>query len=108
MNGSVARIFINSRREAVVLDDGSWRQDVERLIAKLEGEIPRAERRRRLPRWLPLAAAAGAVAVAGIVAAVLLLSGGGTGDVEPYVRQVDALLVQSSKTRGSLSALIGD
>ena len=60
------------RRQAFELRDVSWRQDVDDLIRRLEGEEPPGSEQRR---WWPLVAAG--VAVVAIAAVVIALVAGG-------------------------------
>lgn len=53
-----------ARRQAVVLSDGSWRSDVERLVASLQSAIPKASKAPIKPfasRWLLAGAAVAAM-----------------------------------------------
>jgi TIR domain len=61
-------------RQAVVLRDASWHQDVDGLIRSLRGEPPTRQRR----RWLPAAGAAAALLAAGATVWLLLDHGGAT------------------------------
>src|SRR5918992_245014 len=113
-----------SNRNAVELRDARWGDDVGRLIKHLEGLAgPRAQRsapaaettqeppRARPRRLMPLLIGAGVLVLAAVSAAVLLLSGGGSSDQDEtarWVRQTDALLVHSARTRGGLNDLVED
>ena len=63
-------------RQAVILRDVSWHQDVDDLVRRLEGEEPLVTERRR---W-PLLVALGVAAVVGAVVVTLLVRGGDDGD----------------------------
>lgn len=112
-----------SHRNAVELRDARWGDDVARLIKHLEGLAgPRAQRSmpqaeaaqeppQARPRWLaPLLIGAGLLVLGAAAAGVLLLSGGGSSkqdELAPYVRETDARLLRSARTRGDLNGLIG-
>ncbi len=50
-----------ARRQAVVLSDGSWRGDVERLVANLQSAVPRARTKPLAHRWALAGAAVAAL-----------------------------------------------
>jgi hypothetical protein len=113
-----------SHRNAVELRDARWGDDIARLIKHLDGlagprgqrSVPPAETAQQPPRarprrLVPLLIGAGVLVLAAVAAAVLLLSGGGSSEEDEmarYVRQTDALLSHSARTRGDLNGLIGD
>jgi outer membrane murein-binding lipoprotein Lpp len=113
-----------SHRNAVELRDARWGDDVARLVKHLDAlagpraprSVPPAETAEQPPRarprrLVPLLIGAGVLVLAAVAAAVLLLSGGGSAEqaeMERYVRQTDALLSHSARTRGDLNGLIGD
>jgi TIR domain len=69
-----------AQRQAVTLDDTTWRQDVDGLVAALRGESPRG--RGRLPWWLAVAGLVLVAVVAVVLASLLLDDGDGSGDDE--------------------------
>jgi hypothetical protein len=108
-----------SHRNAVKLSDTGWRHDVERLIRSLEeiaGAAPESPPVRRRPdwtrsRWFVPGLVGAVVSVLAVIAALVLFSGNGDGasaEERAYVRQTDALLTNSARTRGDLNGLIGE
>jgi hypothetical protein len=102
-----------SDRNAVELSDARWHEDVDRLIGSfdLEGRLPAPPKpTQRRPAWFAPALVAAALALAGIVAAIFLLSMGDDGpnqDLARYVNGIDAQLEHSAQTKGDLVGLIG-
>lgn len=109
-----------SHRHAHELSDTRWGHDVGRLIKLLEELAgPRARPRPALPterhrpewlrsRWFLPGLVGATLLLLAVVAAVILFSGNGgaSGPDEAYVRQTDALLANSARTRGDLGGLI--
>jgi hypothetical protein len=113
-----------SHRMAVELRHARWGDDVGRLIKQLEDlagareppSVPPAGTAQQQPRprprrLVPLLIGAGVLVLAAVAAAVLLLSGGGGSgrdETARWVRQTDALLDHSARTRGDLNDLVED